>query len=62
MRTGPTKSLGRKAVDLLAELDRNREPILVAQLEGIARGEQAVEEGRILTQHAATEWLARWLS
>jgi hypothetical protein len=49
-------------MDLLAELDRNREPILVALIEGIARGEQAVEEERILTQHEAMQRLARWLS
>ncbi|MGO4127340.1 hypothetical protein AB4Z01_23270 [Inquilinus sp. YAF38] len=62
MRTGPTTFLGRKAADLLAELDSNRESALMAQLEGIARGEQAAEDGRMLAQHEAMQHMARWLS
>jgi predicted transcriptional regulator len=30
-------------------------------LEGIARGEQAVAEGRAVTHHQARDRLARWL-
>ena len=33
----------------------------VALLEGIARGEQAIKEGRVLTQAEARERMARWL-
>lgn len=84
MRTELVTTLKRKATDLLAELERNREPILITQhglpsaylvdvetfetlqrrmelLEGIARGEQAVEEGRTLTQDEAMRRMARWL-
>ncbi|KGM34631.1 type II toxin-antitoxin system Phd/YefM family antitoxin [Inquilinus limosus] len=84
MRTELVTTLKRKATDLLAELERDREPILITQhglpsaylvdvetfetlqrrmelLEGIARGEQAVEEGRTLTQDGAMQRMARWL-
>jgi len=84
MRTELVTTLKRKATDLLAELERDREPILITQhglpsaylvdvetfetlqrrmelLEGIARGEQAVEEGRTLTQDEAMRRMARWL-
>ena len=33
----------------------------VALLEGIARGERAIEEGRVLTQTEARARMARWL-
>ena len=33
----------------------------VALLEGIARGEQAIKEGRVLTHAEARERMARWL-
>jgi prevent-host-death family protein len=84
MRTELVTTLKRKATDLLAELERDREPILITQhglpsaylvdvetfetlqrrmelLEGIARGEQAVEEGRTLTHDEAMQRMARWL-
>jgi prevent-host-death family protein len=34
----------------------------VGILEGIARGERAIEEGRVLTHAAAKRRMARWLS
>ena len=34
----------------------------LALLEGIARGERAIEQGRVLTQAQAKQRLARWLS
>ena len=34
----------------------------LAVLEGIARGERAIEEGRIVTHAAAKKRMARWLS
>jgi len=84
MRTELVTTLKRKATDLLAELERAREPILITQhglpsaylvdvetfetlqrrmelLEGIARGEQAIEDGRTLTQDEAMQRMARWL-
>jgi len=34
----------------------------LAILEGIARGERAIEEGRVLTNREARKRMARWLS
>ena len=84
MRTELVTTLKRKATDLLAEIRRDKEPILITQhglpsaylvdvesferlvfrmnlLEGIARGERAVEEGRTLSHDEAKAKLSRWL-
>jgi prevent-host-death family protein len=84
MRTELVTTLKRQATDLLADVERDREPILITQhglpsaylvdvetyetllsrmamLEGIARGEQAIAEGRIATHRQARDRLARWL-
>lgn len=84
MRTELVTTLKRKATDLLAELQKDRQAILITQhglpsaylvdvgsyenllqrvelLEGIARGERAVQEGRTLTHEKAKERMARWL-
>ncbi|HJS36334.1 MAG TPA: type II toxin-antitoxin system Phd/YefM family antitoxin [Pseudoxanthomonas sp.] len=84
MRTELVTTLKRQATDLLADVERDREPILITQhglpsaylvdvetyetllsrmavLEGIARGEQAVAEGRAVTHRQAKDRLARWL-
>ena len=84
MRTEIVTTLKRQATELLSELKRKREPILITQhglpsaylvdvetyetlhrrinlLEGIARGEKAVEEGRILTHAQAKKRMKRWL-
>jgi prevent-host-death family protein len=84
MRTELVTTLKRKATDLLAELARDREPILITQhglpsaylvdvesyeklrsrmtiLEGIARGERAIEEGRVLSNAQAKARMQRWL-
>ena len=84
MRTEPVTTLKRQATDLLADVERDRQPILITQhglpsayrvdvetyetllsrmavLEGIARGEQAVAEGRAVTHRQARDRLARGL-
>jgi prevent-host-death family protein len=83
MRTELVTTLKRKATELLTDLAKHREPILITQhglpsaylvdvesyelllermaiLEGIARGEKAIEDGRTLTQAQARQRLARW--
>lgn len=84
MRTELVTTLKRQATELLADIERDREPILITQhglpsaylvdvdsyermqqriavLEGIARGEMAIAEGRVITHAQARERLARWL-
>lgn len=84
MRTELVTTLKRQATELLSDIERDREPILITQhglpsaylldvetyqlmqqrmavLEGIARGEQAISEGRVATQSQARKRLARWL-
>lgn len=84
MRTELVTTLKRQATELLSDIERDREPILITQhglpsaylvdvesyelmqqrmalLEGIARGEQAIAEGRTATQAQARKRLARWL-
>ncbi|MCG6117453.1 MAG: type II toxin-antitoxin system prevent-host-death family antitoxin [Aquimonas sp.] len=84
MRTELVTTLKRQATELLSDLERSKQPILITQhglpsaylvdvetyelmqqrmsvLEGIARGEQAVAEGRVITHDQAKTRLARWL-
>ncbi|MET0532839.1 MAG: type II toxin-antitoxin system prevent-host-death family antitoxin [Steroidobacter sp.] len=84
MRTELVTTLKRQATELLSEVERSREPILITQhglpsaylidvetyeamqqrmslLEGIARGEKAVEDGRTLSHAQAKQRMARWL-
>ena len=84
MRTELVTTLKRQATEILAELERDKEPILITQhgvpsaylldvesfellqqrmavLEGIARGEMAVAEGRIVSHAAAKSRMGRWL-
>lgn len=84
MRTELVTTLKRHATELLADLEKHREPILITQhglptaylvdvrtyetlqqrmtlLEGLARGERAIEEGRVLSHAQARSRLARWL-
>ena len=84
MRTELVTTLKRQATELLDDLERSREPILITQhgqpsaylvdvesyelmqrrmklLEGIARGEKAIEEGRTISHAQAKQRLSRWL-
>lgn len=84
MRTELVTTLKRQATELLSELERDKEPILITQhglpsaylvdvetyeilqrrmslLEGIARGEKAIEDGRTVTHAQAKQRMARWL-
>jgi len=84
MRTELVTTLKRKATELLSELARDKEPILITQhglpsaylvdvdsfeslkgrvklLEGIARGERAIEEGRVVSHEEAKSRMSRWL-
>jgi prevent-host-death family protein len=84
MRTELVTTLKRQATELLDDVSRSREPILITQhglpsaylvdvesyellqqrmklLEGIARGEKAIDEGRSVTHAQAKQRLSRWL-
>lgn len=84
MRTELVTTLKRQATELLSDLERDRQPILITQhglpsaylvdvatyeslqrrmtlLEGIARGERAIEEGRTATHTEAKRRMSRWL-
>lgn len=84
MRTELVTTLKRKATELLSELSRDKEPILITQhglpsaylvdvesfenlkgriklLEGIARGERAIEDGRTASHEDAKSRMSRWL-
>jgi prevent-host-death family protein len=84
MRSELVTSLKRKATEILSELERHRDPVLITQhgrpaaylvdvetydnlnrrvavLEGIARGERAIEQGRVLSHAEAKKRMARWL-
>jgi prevent-host-death family protein len=84
MRTELVTTLKRQATELLADIERDKQPILITQhglpsaylvdvetfellqqrmavLEGIARGEMAVAEGRVVTHTEAKTRMARWL-
>jgi prevent-host-death family protein len=85
MRTELVTALKRHATEIIAELETERDAVLITQhgrpaaylvdvetyedthrrlavLEGIARGERAVEEGRTLSHSEARKRLKRWLS
>lgn len=84
MRTELVTTLKRQATELLDDVERSREPILITQhglpsaylvdvetyellqrrmklLEGIARGEKAIEDGRTVSHAQAKQRLSRWL-
>jgi len=84
MRTELVTTLKRQATELLSDLERDREPIMITQhgrpsaylidvesfemqqrrleiLEGIARGEKDVAEGRVVSHEEAKRRLSKWL-
>ena len=84
MRTELVTTLKRQATELLADIERDKAPILITQhglpsaylvdvetydlmqqrmslLEGIARGEMAIAEGRVVSHADARQRMARWL-
>ena len=84
MRTELVTTLKRQATEILAELERDKRPILITQhglpsaylvdvesyellqqrmsvLEGVARGEMAVADGRLVSHTQAKARMARWL-
>jgi prevent-host-death family protein len=84
MRTELVTTLKRQATEILTELERHKEPILITQhglpsaylvdvetferlqqrmnlLEGIARGEKAIEGGRTVRHSEAKKRMSRWL-
>ena len=84
MRTELVTTLKRQATELLSDIERDRQPILITQhglpsaylvdvdsyekqqkrmaiLEGVARGELAIADGRTLTQEQAKARMSRWL-
>ena len=84
MRTELVTTLNRQATELLSDIERDKQPILITQhglpsaylvdvesfellqqrlavLEGIARGEMAVAEGRVVSHAEAKARMARWL-
>ena len=85
MRTELVTTLKRNATEIIAELEAERNPVLITQhgrpaaylvdvetyedtqrrlaiLEGIARGERAIEDGRVFSHAQAKKRMARWLS
>jgi len=84
MRTELVTTLKRRATEIIAELQEERDSILITQhgkpaaylvdvltyeemnrrisvLEGIALGEQAMREGRTISQTEAKRRLGKWL-
>ncbi|MEM8952730.1 MAG: type II toxin-antitoxin system Phd/YefM family antitoxin [Verrucomicrobiota bacterium] len=85
MKVELVTTLKRKATEILGDLARDQEPVLITQhgrpaaylldvdtyeamqdrialLEGIARGERAIEEGRTVSHDEAKKKMDRWLS
>jgi len=85
MKTELVTTLKRQATRLIAEIQEDREPVLITEhgrpaaylidvqtfddqqdririLEGIARGERAVQEKRIVTHAQAKRRMKRWIA
>lgn len=78
-------SLKRRATEIIRDLNKKHEPILITEhgkpaaylidvqsfqeimrknelLEGLARGESAIKQGRVVAQKEAKERLKKWLA
>jgi prevent-host-death family protein len=85
MKTELVTTLKRQATRLIAEIQEDRNPVLITEhgrpaaylvdvqsfdeqqmriqiLEGIARGERALQEGRTLSHERAKKRMKRWLA
>jgi prevent-host-death family protein len=85
MRAELVTTLKRKATEIIAELESDRDPVLITEhgrpaaylvdvesyeethrrlavLEGLARGERALEDGRVVSHPEARKRMARWLN
>lgn len=84
MKTELVTTLKRKATEIISEITREHEPVLITQhglpaaylvdvesyegmevrlqlLEGIAKGEKAIQEGRVVSHADAKQRMSRWL-
>jgi prevent-host-death family protein len=84
MRAELVTTLKRHATEIIADLERDKEPIMITQhglpkaylvdvetfelqqrrlaiMEGIARGERDIAEGRTYTHEEAKKKLSKWL-
>lgn len=84
MKTELVTTLKRKATDIISQITREHEPVLITQhglpaaylvdvesfegmearlqlLEGIAKGEKAIQEGRVVSHADAKQRMSRWL-
>lgn len=84
MKTELVTTLKRRATDIISEITRMHEPVLITQhglpaaylvdvesyegmearlrlLEGIAKGEKAIQEGRVVIHVEAKQRMSRWL-
>jgi len=57
-----TTQHGKPAAHLVAAEKYDSLPKRLAILEGIARGERAIEDGRVVSHAEAKKRMARWLS
>ena len=72
-------SLKRRATEIIHDLNRKHEPVLITEhgidvqsfqeitkrnelLEGLARGESAIKQGRVVSQREAKERMKKWLA
>ena len=85
MKVELVTTLKRKATEILGDLAKDQEPVLITQhgrpaaylldvetfeamerrislLEGIARGERAIEDGRTVPHDKAKKKMKRWLN
>lgn len=84
MKVELVTSLKRRATEIIRELNKKHQPVLITEhgkpaaylidvqsfqeitrknelLEGLARGERAIKEGRVVSQKDAKERMKKWL-